>query len=242
MSVSSARLVSIGSAIPSVVTPPTVTRVARRKATGRCSQRIGDAADTGCEAAARAGPAAAGGAARSPRRPRSGGASAWLAARSPSLSMRARSVLREIPRSAAVREMFQPVWVSVERRCSRMASSRETAGAEGALPHLGLEVGVGRADDPGIHGLRGGGPEPTHGLLLEDFEQLGLERLRQESDLIQKDCPAMGSLEEPGFRAARVREGAALEAEELGFEQGLGDRGAVDVHEGPVRARAGAVN
>src|SRR5262245_2991396 len=45
----------------------------------------------------------------------------------------------------------------------------------------------------------------------------------------------MRGLDEPGLGAARVGEGPALVAEELGLEQGLGNGGAVDVDE-----RAGA--
>ena len=40
--------------------------------------------------------------------------------------MRARSVLREMPSRAAVREMFQLVCASTSSRCSRMASLSET--------------------------------------------------------------------------------------------------------------------
>ena len=45
----------------------------------------------------------------------------------------------------------------------------------------------------------------------------------------------------PGLGLARVGEGAPLEAEQLGLEQGLGDRGAVDLDERPRRPRAGPV-
>ena len=45
---------------------------------------------------------------------------------------------------------------------------------------------------------------------------------------------AVGGLEEPRLGLARVRERAALEAEQLRLEQGLGDRGAVDVDERPA--------
>jgi hypothetical protein len=79
--------------------------------------------------------------------------------------------------------------------------------------HCGRKVGVGGADDPRVHGLRARGPEPAHDLLLQHLEQLGLERLRQEADLIEKDRPAVGGLEEARLRPAGVGEGAALEAE-----------------------------
>ena len=55
--------------------------------------------------------------------------------------MRARSVLREMPSSAAVREMFQPVCASTSTTRSRTASSRELTG-----PPLGVAPAGGFAD------------------------------------------------------------------------------------------------
>ena len=49
-------------------------------------------------------------------------------------SMRARRVLREMPSSAAVREMFPRVWPSTSTRCSRIASSSETASGRAGAP------------------------------------------------------------------------------------------------------------
>ena len=72
-------------------------------------------------------------------------------------------------------------------------------------------------------------------MVLEDGQQLALERRRQEPDLVEEHRAAVRGLDEPGLGDARVREGAALVTEELGLEQRLGNRGAVDVDE---RARA----
>ena len=48
----------------------------------------------------------------------------------------------------------------------------------------------------------------------------------------------MRGLEEAGLGATGVGEGAALVAEELGFDEVLGHRGAVEVHEGRTGPRA----
>jgi len=49
-------------------------------------------------------------------------------------------------------------------------------------------------------------------------------------------------LDEAGLGVAGVGEGPALVAEQLRFEQGLGDGGAVDVDEGAVAARPGLMD
>src|SRR5206468_7882861 len=51
---------------------------------------------------------------------------------SPYFSMRARSVFREIPSTAAVREIFQLVWRKTSATRSRTASSSELAAPAGA--------------------------------------------------------------------------------------------------------------
>ena len=114
--------------------------------------------------------------------------------------------------------------------------------AEPPRAHRSPEVLVRRGENPGVHRLVARGPEPPHRPLLEHLEELGLQRLGQEPDLVEEDRPAVRGLEEARLRAPRVRERAALEAEHLGLEEGLGDRRAVDVHERPVRARARAMD
>ena len=54
--------------------------------------------------------------------------------------------------------------------------------------------------------------------------------------------PLVRGLEQPGLGPARIGEGAPLVAEQLGLEQRLGDRRAVDVDEGAARARARAMD
>jgi hypothetical protein len=63
-------------------------------------------------------------------------------------------------------------------------------------------------------------------------QQLGLQRRMQLADLVQEDGAAVGELEAAGLALVRAREGAALVAEELGFQQITRHRRAVDLHEG----------
>ena len=113
--------------------------------------------------------------------------------------------------------------------------------AEAAPANRLAEVLVGRRDEPHVDGLVARAAEPAHHALLERLEELGLERLAEQPDLVEEDRPALGGLQETRLRAARVGEGAPLEAEHLGLEQRLGDRRAVDVDERPVGARPGAM-
>ncbi len=48
----------------------------------------------------------------------------------------------------------------------------------------------------------------------------------------------MGQLELAGLARVRAGEGALLVAEQLGLEEGVGDRGEIDRHEGLVASRA----
>src|SRR5262249_19279708 len=85
-------------------------------------------------------------------------------------------------------------------------------------------------------------PETANLLLFDDLQQLGLERSRQEADLVQEDGPPVGGLKQSGLRLSRVGKSAALPAEQLRLQQRLRNRGAVDVDEGPARAHALSVN
>ncbi len=113
--------------------------------------------------------------------------------------------------------------------------------AEAALADGGLQIGVGGADDPRVGRLGMRAAQAPDRALLDDGQQLGLERLRQEPDLVQEDRALVRGLEEPGLCASCVGEGAPLVAEQLRLEQRLRNRRAVERHEGAGRARAGAV-
>ena len=59
----------------------------------------------------------------------------------------------------------------------------------------------------------------------------------QVADLVEEEGAAVGQLEAALLAAGRAGEGALLVAEQLGLEQGLGERRAVHRDERPARAR-----
>ena len=87
-----------------------------------------------------------------------------------------------------------------------------------------------------------GGANRAHGALLQHAQQLNLQRQRHVADFIKEERAAVSGLDQPCVLTSGAGEGAANVAEELGFEQGLGDGTAVDGDEGCGGARAGAVD
>jgi hypothetical protein len=105
--------------------------------------------------------------------------------------------------------------------------------AKVAAPHRVPQIVAGCRDQRDIGRLASRAAEPPDRLVLEDLQELGLDTLRQETHLVEEEGALVGRLEEARFGLAGIGEGAALEAEQLGLEQGLGDRGAVDLHQRP---------
>ena len=54
-------------------------------------------------------------------------------------------------------------------------------------------------DDPHVHWLAVGGAQAPHDALLDDFQELGLEPVGQETDLVEEERPLVRRLEEPGL-------------------------------------------
>jgi hypothetical protein len=79
--------------------------------------------------------------------------------------------------------------------------------------------------------------EAADGAVLDDLEELGLQRLGQERHLVEEDRPVMGGLEEAMLGAPGVGEGALLEAEKVGFQERLGVGRAVQLHESAGRGQ-----
>ena len=104
------------------------------------------------------------------------------------------------------------------------------------------QIFVGGRDDPRVDGLRARGAQPAHDPLLEDLQELRLQRGRERADLVEEQHPAMRELKEPGLGLVRARERPALVPEKLGFKQVLGNRRAVEVDERGGRARPGAMH
>ena len=101
-----------------------------------------------------------------------------------------------------------------------------------------MQVAVGRGDDAHVDLQRRRAADALEALLLERAQDLGLQRQRQVADLVEEQRAAMRQLELARLARDRAGERALLVAEELGLEQRLGNRGAVDGDE-RRRRRAG---
>ena len=109
--------------------------------------------------------------------------------------------------------------------------------AETAGRHFVAQHAVGRGDDAHVerHGLTAA--EAFDFALLQHAQQFGLQRQRHLGDFVQQQRAALRLLEFAGVRVGRAGEGAALVAEQHGFEHVLGDGRAVDRDERPFFAR-----
>ena len=114
--------------------------------------------------------------------------------------------------------------------------------AEGALLDLLLEILVGRGDDPDVHLDRPRRSEPLDLPLLEHAQHLGLRLRAHVADLVEEDRSLVRLLELADLLFGGASERALLVAEELGLDQLLRDRGAVDLHEPLAAAQAVAMN
>src|SRR5262245_10845893 len=87
--------------------------------------------------------------------------------------------------------------------------------------------------------LRARASQPPHHAILDDLQEFGLERLAQEPDFIEEDGAGVSDLEEPGLGVLGAGERPALEAEELGLHERVGNGRAVDGDEGAPPAGPG---
>ncbi len=100
--------------------------------------------------------------------------------------------------------------------------------AKPALPNELLEWPVGGRDQAEVDFDRPVAPQPLEPPVLEDAEQLGLGDDREIADLIEKQGAVVGQLEAPRLAVVGASVGALLVAEDLGFEQRVGQGRAVD--------------
>ena len=134
-----------------------------------------------------------------------------------------------------------------------LGQERDLLGALAQRRHLDLDhveaVVEILAEAPGGHGLLDvlvGGGQHAHVHLdgvaaahagelpvLEHVQELALERRVEIADLVEEDRAVVGGLELAHLEGMGPREGPALVAEELGFEQLARHRGAVDLDVGP---------
>src|SRR5690606_30371226 len=114
--------------------------------------------------------------------------------------------------------------------------------AEATFGDGALEVHAGSGDDADVDAEGAFAAEAADLAVLERGEELGLERKRQLTDLVQEERAGGGLLEEAAVRLLGARERAAGVAEEFAFEQGLGHAGAVDGDEGCAGAARAIVD
>jgi hypothetical protein len=94
--------------------------------------------------------------------------------------------------------------------------------AEAAGAHVVLQVAVGRGDDAHVHRHRPVAAERPELALLQHAQQLDLEGRAGFADFVEEQRAAIGLLEQADAVVDRAGEGAALVAEQLGFEQRVG--------------------
>ncbi len=104
--------------------------------------------------------------------------------------------------------------------------------AEAAARDRGDHVLVRRGDEAHVRLQRLGAAESLELARLQDAQQLDLRRQRQLADLVEEERAALREIQAALLAADRAGERAALVAEELGLEQSLGKRRAVDLDEG----------
>ena len=115
-------------------------------------------------------------------------------------------------------------------------------GPETLLLHRRRQILVRGAEDPDVHRLRSRAAEAPHLPLLQRREELRLHRERERADLVEEQHAAVRSLKESRLALTRIGERAALHAEQLGFDEVLRDRGAVDLDPRPLAPPAGAMD
>ena len=103
------------------------------------------------------------------------------------------------------------------------------------------QIAVGGGDDARVHPPHRRRADAAEGPLLQERQQLRLRRQPEIADLVEEQRPAVGDLDQAQLALAGVGEGAALVAEQLALDQGLRDRGAVELDERAARPRRAVV-
>ncbi len=106
---------------------------------------------------------------------------------------------------------------------------------------FGVEIGVGRRDQPDVRLSRARRSETLELTGLEHAQQLLLLAERHVGDLVEEQRAAIGHLESPDAILLGVGEGALHVAEELALEHPFGHAAGVDSDHGPRRAHRHAV-
>ena len=93
------------------------------------------------------------------------------------------------------------------------------------------QVSVRRRHDAHVHVDQRGRAHAPHLSLLDGAQQLRLQRGRDVADLVEEERAPVGRLDQSGLGPDGTRERALLVTEQLGLEQRLGKRRAIDGHE-----------
>ena len=109
--------------------------------------------------------------------------------------------------------------------------------AELALGHARLEVAVGGHHQPDVDADRFGAAKPLELPLLKDAQELHLAGEGDLADLVEEDGAGIRQLEAALLALLGAGEGPALVPEQLGLDQGVGQRRAAHLDEGLGRAR-----
>ena len=103
--------------------------------------------------------------------------------------------------------------------------------AEAARFDLAIQGDIGRGDDPHVDRHGAATAERTYLSLLENPQQLRLRGQGEVGDLVEEERAARSELEVPLLAPGGTRECAPLVTEELGFDERVRDRSAVQGHE-----------
>jgi hypothetical protein len=101
---------------------------------------------------------------------------------------------------------------------------------------------VGRRQYPNVDLGGGRGAHPPDFAFLEDAQELGLHLDRNVADLVEEEGSALRGFEQPLVGCTCSRERTSLVAEQLAFEQALGQGGAIDSDERSLGAAAPLVD
>ena len=119
------------------------------------------------------------------------------------------------------------------------AEAVEQVLAKGAALHRFPQVAVGRGDHPDVRLDEPRAAEALELAFLKHAQELRLRGEAHLGHLVEEQHAARRQFDLAGLCLVRAREGAALVAKQLGLEQLLGQRGAIqrDERPGPARRR-----
>ena len=112
---------------------------------------------------------------------------------------------------------------------------------EAPFANLTLQILVGGGHETHIHLFWAGRTDRDEVALLDDPQQFGLYRRTDIPDLVQKERAAVGLLQQTFLVHHRAGEGTAQMPEQLAFQQGVGQGGAVQRNKRFFPAQAVAV-